>query len=297
MPSNPSGPADSSAADLLAQFLANSHADNEPDFEALCNANPAETAQLRKLYADHCNVQRMLGVFGKGRKDDQELAYSDGARIGDLIGDFKLVSRIASGGQGEVWEAVQLSLVRRVALKLVLPDRINEKTLALFAREARAGGRLAHPGIVAVHGYGQDDGRHWIAQELVEGAWTLRDFIDEMRKEEELAPDYYEAVAIFVAELAEALQAAHEAGVIHRDVKPQNVLVTPDDHPKLTDFGLARITDEAALSVSGDLAGTWLYMSPEQVTAKRMEVDHRTDIFSLGVVMYEMLALVRPFDG
>ncbi|MFT7670400.1 MAG: serine/threonine protein kinase/formylglycine-generating enzyme required for sulfatase activity [Planctomycetota bacterium] len=285
------------AAELFTRFLATPHEDLEDDFELLCKQHPNEADELRGLYAMHRMFEDDLAVFKKGRKDKEESAYAEGARVGDTIGDFKLVSRIASGGQGEVWEAEQRSLSRRVALKLVLPDRINEKTLALFAREARAGGRLAHPGIVSVHGYGEDDGKHWIAQELVEGAWTLRDFIDEIRNEEELPENYYRAVAIFVAELADALQAAHDAGVIHRDVKPQNVLVTPQDHPKLTDFGLARITDETAVSMTGDFAGTWLYMSPEQVTAKRIEVDHRTDIFSLGIVMYEMLALVRPFDG
>ncbi|MFT7670614.1 MAG: serine/threonine protein kinase/formylglycine-generating enzyme required for sulfatase activity [Planctomycetota bacterium] len=285
------------AAELFTQFLATHHEDLGADFELLCKQHPNEADELRGLYAMHRMFEADMAVFQKGRKDKEESSYAEGARVGDTIGDFKLITRIASGGQGEVWEAEQRSLSRRVALKLVLPDRINEKTLALFAREARAGGRLSHPGIVAVHGYGQDDGKHWIAQELVEGAWTLRDFIDEMRNEEELPENYYRAVGIFVAELADGLQAAHDAGVIHRDVKPQNVLVTPQDHPKLTDFGLARITDETAVSMTGDFAGTWLYMSPEQVTAKRIDVDHRTDIFSLGIVMYEMLALVRPFDG
>ena len=115
-----------------------------------------------------------LAIFRRARGERMPPAYADGAMVGDVIGDFRLLVRVASGGQGEVWEAEQLSLHRRVALKLVRPDRINETTLALFAREARAGGRLAHPGVVAVHGYGQDDGRHWISQEFIEGAWTLR---------------------------------------------------------------------------------------------------------------------------
>jgi serine/threonine protein kinase len=287
----------SRAAELLNKFLAGTHDDAELAFSALCASHPVDTVALIKLHALHKQRKGDLAVFGAARRSNEQPAYADGARVGDQVGDFRLDARIASGGQGEVWEAWQIPLQRKVALKLVLPDRINEKTLTLFAREARAGGRLAHPGIVAVHGYGEDDGRHWIAQELIDGAWTLRDFIDEVRKEDELPQNYYQSVAVFLAELAEALQAAHDAGVIHRDVKPQNVLVTPDDHPKLTDFGLARITDEAALSMIGDMAGTWLYMSPEQVTAKRIDLDHRTDIFSLGVVMYEMLALVRPFDG
>jgi serine/threonine protein kinase/formylglycine-generating enzyme required for sulfatase activity len=265
--------------------------------DALLSEHPALEPELRTEFTVQKRVRDEQSIFGRMRREDKDFVSHVGSRAGDEVGDFRLVGRIGRGGQGEVWEAEQLSLRRRVALKLVLPDRINEMTLALLAREARAGGRLAHPGIVAVHGYGEDDGKSWIAQELVEGSWTLRDFIDEARDSEELHPGYYRSVAIFLVELAEALQAAHGAGVIHRDVKPQNVLVTPDDHPKLTDFGLARITDESAISMTGDFAGTWLYMSPEQVTASRIEVDHRTDIFSLGIVMYEMLALQRPFDG
>ena len=96
-----------------------------------------------------------------------------------------------------------------MALKSVLPGRVNEKTLALFAREARAGGRLSHPGIVAVYGFGRNEGQHWIVQELVKGSWTLRDFIDEARDADELPRDYYRIVARFMAALAGALQAAH----------------------------------------------------------------------------------------
>ncbi len=216
---------------------------------------------------------------------------------GTTLGDFKLLRPIGEGGMGQVWEAEQLSLRRRVAVKLVRPDRVTKKTLDLFAREARAGGRLNHPGIVAVHGHGEDDGVAWIAMELIEGGFTLRDFLDDVGKRGALPERYHEEVAAFVAQLADALHAAHGMGVIHRDIKPRNVLISPDDRPKATDFGLARITDEARLSVTGEFAGTYCYMSPEQVAARRMGLDHRTDVFSLGVVLYEMLALRRPFDG
>ena len=219
-----------------------------------------------------------------------------GIEPGRVIDDFRLVALIGQGGMGQVWEAEQVSLKRSVALKLVRPDRVNKHTLDLFSREARAGGRLHHSGIVAVHAHGESDGIAWIAMEYVQGSWTLRDFLDDAGRQE-LPQGYYQSVAHFVAELADAIQAAHAAGVIHRDLKPQNVLVTPDEHPKVGDFGLARITDETALSVTGDFAGTYAYMSPEQVAAKRIGLDHRTDVFSLGVVLYEMLVLQRPFTG
>jgi tetratricopeptide (TPR) repeat protein len=199
---------------------------------------------------------------------------------------------------GEVWEAEQESLERKVALKVLLPSqRLDEKGIEFFAREARAGGRLSHRGIVGVHASGVDDGVHWISMELVEGGATLADFLDDVRAEDEVPKDYYQQVAELLAKVADGLEAAHAAGVIHRDVKPRNVLITPEDEPKVGDFGLARVVSEHSLSMTGDFAGTYYYMSPEQMMAKRMGIDHRTDVFSLGVVMYELLTLTRPFDG
>ena len=221
-----------------------------------------------------------------------------GLEVGKVVGDFRLQAMIGQGGMGQVWEAEQISLGnRRVAVKFVRPERITERQLAYFEREARAGGRLSHPGLVGVHGYGESDGLAWIAMELVEGCWTLRDYLDEVSLGEDVPEEYDRQVARFVRDIATAMNAAHEGGVIHRDLKPQNVLITLDNRPKVTDFGLARITDESALSQTGDTAGTYYYMSPEQVAGKRMGIDHRTDIFSLGVLLYEMLALQRPFQG
>jgi serine/threonine protein kinase len=216
---------------------------------------------------------------------------------GSSIGPFVLRRFIARGGMGQVWEAEDRELRRTVALKLVLPERVDERTLKLFSREARAGGRIAHKNIVTTLAFGSDAGQSWIAQELVEGSWSLRDLLEDLRTAGETPKGYYRQVAKFIAQVADGLQAAHDAGVIHRDIKPPNILITPDDTPKITDFGLARVTDDSWISQSGEIGGTWSYMSPEQVTAKRMGMDHRTDIFSLGVVFYEMLALCRPFEG
>ena len=233
------------------------------------------------------------------RKEEEERPHpAPGLASGKVVGDFRLVELIGQGGMGQVWEAEQVSLGKRhVAVKFVRPERVTERQLELFQREARAGGRLHHPGIVTVHGYGQSDGLAWIAMEFVEGCWTLRDFLDEVARAGEVPEGYDRHVARFVAEIAEAMHTAHEAAVIHRDLKPQNVLIAPDEHPKVTDFGLARITDETAMSETGDFAGTYFYMSPEQVAARRAGIDHRTDIFSLGVILYELLALRRPFEG
>ena len=285
------------AANLLAEFLESNPSDLAQAFEAFCETHASESEALRELYALEQEATRGVSVLGRLRRTGGDTQQLQSARKGDVIGEFQLMKLIASGGQGEVWEAEQRSLGRRVALKLVRPDRVSDKTLAFFAREARAGGRLSHPGIVSVYGYGEDAGRHWISQELIPGGLTLRHLIDEVRSEPQLPSNYYQAAALLVAKLADALHAAHEAGVIHRDVKPHNVLMDATDQPKLTDFGLARITDELALSMSGDVAGTWLYMSPEQVAPGAAGLDLRTDIFSLGVVMYEVLALQRPFEG
>ncbi len=217
---------------------------------------------------------------------------------GRRIGDFRLVAPIGRGGMGQVWVAEQLTLGnRRVALKFIHDARVDDRAREYFAREARAGGRQSHPGLVAVYAYGETDGRPWIAMELVENARTVRDLIDGTARLARIPRGYDDEVARIVAEAAEAMQVAHAAGVIHRDLKPQNILIGPDRHPKIVDFGLARIAGEAGLSGTGETAGTYYYMSPEQVSTKRADVGHASDIFSLGAVLYELLALRRPFEG
>ncbi len=228
---------------------------------------------------------------------ERDAAPTSHLRPGVQLGRYELVEVIAQGGMGQVWRARDPGLERDVALKVVLPERVNARALEFFTREARAGGKLSHPYVVATYAFGTDQGVSWIAQELAPGGRNVRDLLEEARRSDHEPRDYYRLVAKLVAEIAEGLQAIHEAGVIHRDLKPANVLLTADGSPKITDFGLAKVASEAALSVTGDFAGTWAYMSPEQVMAKRMGLDHRTDVFSLGVLMYELLTQRRPFDG
>ena len=207
-------------------------------------------------------------------------------------------ARLGAGGMGVVWEAEQLSLRRRVALKVLSPNlSLSPENLHRFQREAEAGARLSHPGIVAVYFIGEEDGTQFIAQELVPGGYTLADRLEELRGEERVPRGHDRAMAEFFARVADALHAVHGAGIQHRDVKPSNVLIAPDGSPKVADFGLAHVEDALALSRTGDFAGTPFYMSPEQAASKRIGIDHRTDIFSLGATFYEALTLTRPFEG
>lgn len=260
---------------------------------------PERAARLRSALAEWRDAGDLLGLGGLGPVSEEEPPRPVGPRHvpGSRIGHFELRRFIASGSMGQVWEAEDLHLRRRVALKLVLPTRINPRSLELFAREARAGGRLSHPNLVATLAYGSDGELAWIAQELVPGSRTLRDGLERLRAEEGVPRGHDRRVARLVARLARGLHAAHEAGVIHRDIKPANVLLTDEDEPKLTDFGLARVQDDSFHSASHELVGTWAYMSPEQLDARGAAVDRRADVFALGILLYELLAMRRPFEG
>lgn len=298
-----------SAQKVFDQFITGENSDDRNKFEELLTSHPEIASDLRKLYERHRAAERAvehalpdpLGLAGEetffGGRSRSHYRPTPRIQPGQQLGDFKLIRPLGSGGMGEVWEAYQVSLDRKVALKLIRPDRVTRKSLEYFSREARAAGRLRHESIVDVFAHGSDDDIAWIAMELVEGSWTLRDFLDEVSSTQETPESYHKDVARLVAQLADALQTAHDQGVIHRDLKPQNILISDENNPKLMDFGLARLMDETALSITGELAGTYNYMSPEQVAAKRPGIDHRTDIFSLGVVLYELLALRLPFEG
>ena len=287
----------SEAERLLSAFLIRREAGEDLDFEELCAAHPQLEPELRRQWGSYQTADGSLFSFFFRHLSKTGRSLGAGrVHPGDEIGDFRLIEKLAEGGQGEVWVAEQHSLRRRVALKLMLPGRISGRARELFMREARAGGRLMHPGIVTVFDQGTEKGHSWIAMELVEGGCTLRDALDAIA-EGRLPTDYYRRAAELGAQIAEAMQVAHDANVIHRDIKPRNILITADDRAKITDFGLARISDEEALSQTGDFMGTYAYMSPEQVAARRAGIDHRTDIFSLGVVLYELFSRHQPFSG
>ncbi|HWW45274.1 MAG TPA: protein kinase, partial [Acidimicrobiia bacterium] len=206
-----------------------------------------------------------------------------------LDGRYRLTSPVARGGMATVWDAEDTLLARRVAVKILHPELAFDEALrARFRNEAVAAARLADPGIVATYDTGDDQGVGYIVMEFVDGP-TLRRVLD---VEGRLA--VIEAVRIG-REVASALAAAHREGIVHRDVKPANVLVPPEGPVKVTDFGIAKAGAGAELTRTGTVVGTARYLAPEQLRGE--PVDPRTDLYALGLVMYEMLAGELPFHG
>jgi serine/threonine protein kinase/Tol biopolymer transport system component len=207
---------------------------------------------------------------------------------GRTIGHYQIVEELGRGGMAVVYKAWQPSLERFVALK-VLPAYFQHEPefLARFHREARSAARFSHPNIVHVYDSGEANGIHYIAMEYVEGG-----SLSQRLAAGSLSLKETQSV---LAQIASALDYAHDHGLIHRDIKPANILFTADGRPKVTDFGIARASDGTHLTRTGVLMGTPEYMAPEQ--AEGQTVDHRTDLYALGVVLYQMLTGRAPFQG
>ena len=220
--------------------------------------------------------------------------------IGTTLAHYKILAKLGSGGMGEVWRAEDNQLGREVAIK-VLPAEMatDADRLERFKREARTVAALNHPNIVTLFSVEEADGVHFLTMELVEGKR-----LDEIIPASGLGLDRLFSIAV---PLGEALAVAHDKGILHRDLKPANIMVSDDERVKILDFGLAKLLQSEtpgveatllqteALTQAGMVVGTVPYMSPEQIEGK--PVDHRTDIFSLGVVFYEMATGQRPFTG
>jgi len=207
-----------------------------------------------------------------------------------LAGRYRLAEVIGRGGMGTVYRAVDLVLGRAVAVKL-LPGLLADQdptSVARFEREARAAAALNHPAVVAVYDTGADETGRFIVMELVEG----RSLEAILRDQAQLDPDRAASVA---ARVADALAAAHAAGIVHRDIKPANVMVAEDGSVKVLDFGIARTRDTTTLTQNAAVLGTAAYMAPEQALGK--PADERSDIYSLGCVLYALLAGHPPFTG
>jgi WD40 repeat protein/serine/threonine protein kinase len=327
------------------EFLQRQERGERPDVQEYAARYPEAAPVLRKVLAGLALLERSLADAAlPGTNDENPLTGT--------LGDFRILREVGRGGMGVVYEAEQISLGRRVALK-VLPfaATLDPKQLQRFKIEAQAAAHLHHQNTVPVYGVGCERGVHYYAMQYIEGQ-TLAALIRELRQLAGLeAPDpsgsaavvspccseqptgpnptttpphhdtpsrsldatppvgalstersanspaFFRTVAHLGVQAAEALEHAHAKGIIHRDIKPANLLVDVSGNLWITDFGLARMLSEAGLTMTGDLLGTLRYMSPEQALAKRVPVDHRTDIYSLGVTLYELLTLRPACNG
>src|SRR6516225_579458 len=267
---------------------------------AACAGDAALRAEVENLLA--CDGGFTEGGDGDGllksplvRALDPTLTLSDGHPVTPSqprVGRYRILRRIAEGGMGTVYEAEQDSPRRPVALKVVRPGLASPALLKRFAHEAQILGRLHHPGIAQVYEAGlADDGQPFFAMEFIRGL-PLDAYAD--RHGLDLA-----ARVGLVARVCDAVQHAHDRGVIHRDLKPANILVEESGQPKILDFGVARATGAdlvtgAGLTQTGQLLGTPNYMSPEQLTGNPATIDRRADVYALGVILYELAAHRLP---
>ena len=337
---------------VLLAYVEALEAGREPDRSQLLAAHPDLRPDLEAFLAGHDEVARLTAPLRAAERGDargpvgppRDEPDDTPPGIGEL-GDFRLLREVGRGGMGVVYEAEQISLRRRVALK-VLPfaAAIDPRRLQRFKTEALAAAHVQHEKIVPVHAVGCERGVHYYAMQFIEGQ-SLAALIGELRRlrdehgsrrsrprgerddrsgRRRISPQpsrvavggeatlaattisrerssdrrrYFDRVAGLGRQAALALEHAHQAGIVHRDVKPGNLLLDLRGQLWVTDFGLAQVTGDAGLTITGELLGTLRYASPEQVLARRGIVDHRSDVYSLGATLYELLTLRPPFDG
>ncbi len=282
------------------------------DLDGLQGLDQESLDEIVAGYVDRLNAGEMLDQ-GKIREECPALAEevwgrlkvfqrvggSAEAALGTL-GDYTLRRQIGRGGMGVVYEAWESSMNRRVALK-VLPAGIaaDPRALTRFVREAQVAGNLHHVNVVPVYGMGVKEKTPFFSMEYIDGE-TLAQILARRRAgdpgEVPSPEDCYRTAGRF-AEVADGLQHAHTQGVVHRDLKPSNLILDREGRLRILDFGLARLDGQETITASGDFLGTPQYMSPEQARRRKVPVDHRTDIYSLGATLYEVLTWRPPFQG
>ena len=215
------------------------------------------------------------------------------------LGEYTIVRELGRGGMGIVYEARQRTLNRRVALKLLpMASMLDARQISRFKNESHAAAQLQHPNIVPVYSFGVERGIHFYAMQFIEG--VKRSTRGSRRTVDPRLHTQWRQTSRIITDVADALHCAHECGIVHRDIKPSNLMLDQSGNIWVTDFGLARCQNDLSLTLSGDLVGTMRYMSPEQAGGRAELVDHRTDIYSLGATMYEMLtgdAAITGDDG
>jgi eukaryotic-like serine/threonine-protein kinase len=275
---------------LLDEALAREPARRQAFLEQACADDSALRQEVETLLAAHDQASHFMEKPALELGSQTLKPTENQSLVGRRLGPYEILSLLGRGGMGEVYRARDTRLDRFAALK-ILPFEVagDPERLRRFVREAKAASALNHPNIATIYDIGESDGIHWIAMELVEGE-TLAEQLS--WKKLEIA-----AIIDIAVQAAEALEEAHSKGITHRDIKPANLMLTPKEKVKVLDFGLAKITRQEELATAnaasethtfpGLVMGTARYMSPEQILGQ--EVDHRTDLFSMGVVLYEMV--------
>jgi serine/threonine protein kinase len=318
--------------DVLLEYVEARESGSDPDRDQLIAAYPELETDLLAFFASHDQIERLAAPLREtnlkaARIDDAHQIPSADTQQPELgqLGDFRLIREVGRGGMGVVYEAEQLTLRRQVALKILpFAAAINPRQLQRFKNEAAAAAHLRHENIVPVHAVGCERGVHYYAMQFIDGQ-SLAAVISELRNRKLKSPSqtpeggnlelttvplawmatekctddrgYFEWVARLGRQVALALEYAHQTGIIHRDIKPGNLLLDARGQIWITDFGLAHVLGDGGLTATGELLGTLRYASPEQALGRRGIVDHRHDIYSLGSTLYELLTLRPPFEG
>jgi tRNA A-37 threonylcarbamoyl transferase component Bud32 len=260
----------------------------------LCRHNPLLADELRAIWGTII-VTDAIGSHEVRLMGDSNAAISDSnvwrMNLPCNFGDYRLIEEVGRGGMGVVYRAEQISLGRQVAVKMILKDQLaSESERQRFFAEARATARLQHTGIVPVYDVGEIDGRPYFAMQYIQGR-TLQELINTHSIDER------QSVRV-VAMIAQAVDFAHQNGILHRDIKPSNILVDSNGIARLTDFGLAKHTDAGeSLTRTGVVLGTPSYMSPEQASGRMGNISPASDVYSLGSVLYHALTGRPPFVG
>src|SRR5438874_13065195 len=287
--------------DLFQSAVERAPAERAAFLDEACRGDESLRREVGSLLTSHERSENFIELPAFEVAPELVTSERTNTLVGKLIGHYRIESLVGVGGMGEVYLARDERLGRKAALKL-LPDSLttDETQLSRFKNEARTASSLNHPNILTVYEIGAEGNRQFIATEFIEGI-TLRVSIARGRINPHMALE-------IAVQVASALAAAHETGIVHRDIKPENIMLRPDRYVKVLDFGIAKLaeqevpvtipTDEALLLVEtnlGSILGTVRYMSPEQACGA--PVDKRTDIWSFGVVVYEMVTGHAPFTG
>jgi serine/threonine-protein kinase len=284
---------DERLAQLLEGLSAQAREGKAVDVDAVAAAHPDLAAELRELWAAAQFADELARPLPARKTLPAPPTGNGQSGVGRTFDDYELLEEMGRGGMGVVYKAWQKSLKRIVALKMILRgEHATEADLARFRVEAQAAAHLEHPNIVPVFAAGEHDGQAYFCMRLVQGG-TLANQLAR-------GPMRQRDAAAKLAQIARAVHHAHERGILHRDLKPSNILMGEDGQPQVTDFGLAKRwhgEDSKPLTVSGTIMGTPAYMAPEMVTNRRGQPSPASDVYSLGVILYEMLTGRPPFQA